>query len=205
MKSIPRILLSAAVGVGLFSFFSVILEAGIVLSALFGLGGLIGSFLSFAPKKIDPKLQELFKLHGISPEKIKRIVRGGKKKLRKMRKFKEIIEKADVQSTIEEICVTTEKIFDDFKHDPKDVKAARQFLNYYLDATLKVIEQYYVLSKQPSHTDKEEETLKKVERTLGSIAIAFEQQLKKLYEDDFLDLDSEIDLLEKTIKLDGVG
>ena len=34
---------------------------------------------------------------------------------------------------------------------------------------------------------------------------AFEKQLAKLYDDDFLDLDAEISVIKKSMKMEGVG
>ena len=47
-------------------------------------------------------------------------------------------------------------------------------------------------------------TLNKVIKVLDSIEKAFEKQLMQLYDDDFLDLDTEIKILEKSIQADGL-
>lgn len=202
MKGLPRFILSVVAGAGIAALFSFVFGFELLISAIFGIGSFLGSLLLLAPKKIDPVLEELARMHGITPGKLKSIIKDGRKKVRKMRHYAKKIESEKVNKKIEDICCIVENIYKDFEHDPKDVKAARQFLNYYLDATLKIIMQYYNLSKQPSLTETEQKTFKKVEKTLNTIEKTFEQQLKKLYEDDFFDLDTEIEVLEKTMKLD---
>jgi 5-bromo-4-chloroindolyl phosphate hydrolysis protein len=146
---------------------------------------------------------DLARVHGISPEKLNNIIRNGRKKLRKIKKLAMGIDDGSVRGKILDIHEVARKIFENFKKDPKDVKYARQFLNYYLDTVIKIIIQYTdLLGKNISSDDKE--TLKRAEEMLTVIEETFTKQLGKLYEDDFLDLDSELKVLEKTIKYDGV-
>jgi 5-bromo-4-chloroindolyl phosphate hydrolysis protein len=203
MKFLKRFLPSALVGAATFVLFSILFEAGILISTIFAIAGFLGTTLVFTPKKVDPEMKRLEEIYGITPRKIRSIVGKGKRKIKKMKKIAQTIDNPKIQERIHNISGITEKIFLNFTKDPKDVKAARQFLNYYLDATIKIIKQYSVLSKM--NTDKKNrEVLKKAEDLLGTIEKTYEEQLQKLYEDDFLDLDTEIQVLERSIKLDGI-
>ncbi|MFC1670250.1 5-bromo-4-chloroindolyl phosphate hydrolysis family protein [Spirochaetota bacterium] len=203
MKLTPRIILSSIVGAAFFCLFYLIFEASILLSSLFMLGGLIGGFLFFNPKKIDPELEELMSLHGITPKMVKGIIKKGRKKLAKMRRITKKAEDKAVRYKMENICHVVEKVFEDFEEDPKDIKGAKQFLNYYLDATLQIMDKYAVLSKNISNKERKK-SLKKVEKLMGDIEEAFENQLSRLYDDDFLHLDSEVKVLEKTLEMEGL-
>ncbi len=195
--------MSVVVGAAAFVASYVFIEAGLLISAALGIAGIIGGYLMFAQKKIDPRLVELARTHGITEEKLKKIIKHGKKKLREMKKLADQAETESMKQQIMRIYDITEKIYEDFKVDPKDIKAARQFLNYYLDATLSIISQYIDVS-QGVDDPKKEKTRKKIEKLLANMETTFEKQLKKLYEDDYLNLDTEIDVLEKSIKLDGL-
>ena len=168
------------------------------------MAGFLGSFLLFSPKKIDKKLEQLEKIHGISEVQLKKILKDGSKKIDSMKKAARKISDQEVKDKIKSITDLTDKIFKDIEHDPKDIKACRQFLNYYLDATIKIINQYVFLSEKNPDAEKNK-SLKKVENVMSTIESAFEKQLSKMYDDDFMDLDAEISVLDKTIEMEGLG
>lgn len=177
---------------------------GLLLSAATAIAGIIGSALFLSPKKINKKLVELEEIHGVSPEHLKKIISKGKKQIKLMQKMARKVDDEKVKGRIRDIISVAEKIFDNFEYDPKDVKAARQFLNYYLDATIRIIERYATLSQYEANSENAK-TLKKVEEMMVKIEDAFQKQLLKLQDDDYLDLDTELSLLEKSIKFDGLG
>jgi hypothetical protein len=48
-------------------------------------------------------------------------------------------------------------------------------------------------------------TIQRAEEVLGTIEESFAKQLKRLHENDNLDLDTEIAVLKKAMKMDGAG
>jgi 5-bromo-4-chloroindolyl phosphate hydrolysis protein len=203
MKLIPRLVMSALIGTSVLLLFSVIFEAGALLSSLFGMASFIGGTLLFSRSSFSRKLEDLEKIHGIKPDKVKRVIKEGRKKIRVIKRMAKKTEDKSIRDQILAIHSVARKIFDNFEYDPKDIKAARQFLNYYLDATIKIIEQYSILSEMKTD-EKKKETLKEVEKLMGRIEKAFENQLTKLYDDDFINLDTEIRVLENAVKHDGL-
>lgn len=141
---------------------------------------------------------------GITQAELDDILTQGAAKVRSIRNSGRLLSKYEIRQQVEEIAKTADAIFEDFKRDPKDVKAARRFLNYYLDATERVVRRYYELSRGYGHTPETEEILARVEKALPLIHDTYQKILKKVMEDDFLDLDIELEVLEKTIKMEGV-
>ncbi len=204
MKLLKRLLPAIALGAAAFFAFFWLFEAGALVSLLFGVGGFFGGYLLLAPRTIDPEFAELERVYGITPSMIKKTVAEGSTKVKKMRALLGKVDDADVRGTIGAIIEHTEHIFLDLKKDPKDIKAARQFLAYYLDATINIIEKYIALSHMRSSGDREK-TIGKVRDLLQSVEAAFRKQLDQLYNDDFLDLDAEITVLENVIRQDGLA
>jgi 5-bromo-4-chloroindolyl phosphate hydrolysis protein len=203
MKSIRQIILSVITSFAVFILFYSFFEVNAILSFIFAIAGFLGSFLVFSPKKFDPKLEQLEKVHGITSRQLKKVLKDGSNKIAVMKKAAQKINDEKIRNKVSNICQITDKIFKNFEHDPKDIKVSRQFLNYYLDATIKIIKQYvFLLEKKP---DAENQTLKKVEKVMNRIESAFENQLCRLYEDDFMDLDAEISVLDKTIEMEGLA
>jgi len=108
----------------------------------------------------------------------------------------------NVASKVVEICKTGSEIFDYLGKNPGDISKARQFINYYLDATEKIVNQYVELSARKDKTKDIEDSLKRVETMLDSIKETYTKQLHNLLEDDLLDLNTEITVLEKTMKFE---
>jgi len=198
---ILRWILSAAISSGIFALLFVVVDAGTLISLVLGGTAFAGGALLLSPEKIDPMFEELAREHGITPAQLKKILKNGKEKINILRSYADKIKESAIKTEINRIAGTAEKIFQDFSKDPKDIKAARQFITYYLDAAINVIKQYSELSDNAP--DKKDFQVK-VTELLKTINKSFETQLKKLYEDDFLNLAVEMQVLEKTIKSEGL-
>lgn len=198
---ILRWIISAAISSGVFSLLFVVVDAGTLISLILGGTAFAGGALLLSPEKIDPMFEELAREHGITPAQLKKILKNGKEKIKALRDSGGNIKEPAIRTEIDKIAVTAEKIFQDFSKDPKDIKAARQFITYYLDAAINVIKQYADLSDNAP--DKKDLQIK-VTELLKTLSKSFETQLKKLYEDDFLNLEVEMKVLEKTIKSEGL-
>ncbi len=197
-----RWIISAAISTGVFSLLFIMVDAGALISLILGGTAFAGGALLLSPEKLDPVFEALAKENGISPSQLRKILKNGKAKVKTLRDSAADIKDQPIKSEIIKIAATAEKIFQDFERDPKDIKAARQFITYYLDAAINVINQYSDLSENAP--DKKVFQVK-VTDLLKTIGKSFDTQLKKLYEDDFLNLDVEMKVLEKTIKSEGLG
>ena len=199
---ILRWFISAAISSGVFSLLFLVVDAGTLVSALLGGAAFAGGALLMAPEKIDPMFEEAAKQHGVDPKQIKKIISGGKQKIKTLRGFAEKVQQPDIKSEITAVSETAEKIFQNFQKDPKDIKASRQFITYYLDAVINVLNQYVEL---PESAAGKKEFQAKVEGLLKTANISFQKQLARLYEDDYLNLDTEMSVLEKTLKSEGMS
>ncbi len=198
---ILRWFISAAISSGIFSVLFVVVDAGTLISALLGGAAFAGGALLFSPEKIDPAFAAAAKDYGIDPKHIREIISGGKKKIKLMKGFTDTIEDAEIKTGIIKVSATAESIFQNFQKDPKDIKAARQFITYYMDAVINILKQYESL---PDSSAGKKEFRKKVIELLNTANTSFEKQLARLYEDDYLNLASEMSVLEKTLKSEGM-
>ena len=130
-------------------------------------------------------------------------MKEGVEKLKNIRNNTRMITSNEIASKIQDICKTGFDIFDYIDKNPDDVSKARQFINYYLDATEKIVNRYVELSAKKEKTKEIEDSLKNVETILDSIKETYLKQLQNLLEDDLLDLNTEIKVLEKTMKYEG--
>ncbi len=103
------------------------------------------------------------------------------------------------------LCETVGEILAEIRRDPDDLKRARQFLSYYLDSTITILEKYEKLTANAVRDEKIETSIARVEAMLDTIGMAFEKQLANLLSNDVMDLDAELALLENTIHMEGLG
>jgi 5-bromo-4-chloroindolyl phosphate hydrolysis protein len=216
-------ILSLVISLTFFVLFAEGFRASIPVAGAAGVISFVAGMLIFSPAKKDVKKQpkvkpapkqkkqpfptpgdEEFVCEGITRGELKRIVRNGKEQVKRIEDVALKIMKHNVRVDILEICATANDIFDDFVRDPKDIKIARRFTLYYLDTTERIVTKYYQLSNVPYLSDDAKATLKNVESTLVMIKDTFRKQLKKLTENDVMDLDAEIKVLRNTIKQEGI-
>jgi len=145
-----------------------------------------------------------FKFSGITPEMIEEAIAKGKEKLSQLDSYAPRIEDKNIKHKLKDICGVINKILDDLRIDPKDLSVAKQFLNYYLDATLKILKRYVEITETGVYTSKQKALVQRFGSTLDMIKSAFEKQLSRLLENDFLDLDAEIKLFESTVNMEGL-
>ena len=112
------------------------------------------------------------------------------------------IGKRGVQDKVVQLCRTADQILDELATKPRKVDAARSFLTYYLDAAQRIVDGYAVLASRPTPSPDVARALARAEASLDSVQTAFDRQLDGVLEDRVLDLESEIELLEKTVHMD---
>jgi hypothetical protein len=114
------------------------------------------------------------------------------------------IDKPQVRERIAALCHTADEILAELAAKPRKLDAARSFLTYYLDAAARIVQGYTNLAQREAVSPEIREALTKAEASLGSVQQAFDRQLANVLEDRVLDLETEIELLEKTVDMDGM-
>ncbi len=110
------------------------------------------------------------------------------------------IEKIEVQDEVIALTRTADQILNELAARPRKLDAARSFLSYYLDAAQRIVDGYVYLSQRNSSSPEVEKTLARAEASLRVVQQAFDRELGAVLEDRVLDLDVEIELLEKTVR-----
>ena len=201
--------LAVGAGLGVLTFFRIAPgNIALGITALVG-GAVIGRIIAPRPwdRQNPPEkgTRAAIEAGAESKEMFEAALRDGLAKHTALKKESYKIINADVRKEVDAICEVTAKILATIKNDPKDLRPARQFLNYYLDATIKIVTRYVDLSTRGVRSAEIAETLKQVEDSLKTIHRAFERQLELLLQYDVMDLNSELALLKRTIEMEGLG
>ena len=110
------------------------------------------------------------------------------------------ITKPAIRDEVIALCRTADQIIAELASRPRKLDAARGFLTYYLDAAQRIVDGYVYLNGRSSTSPDITRTLARAEDSLHVVQQAFDRQLANVLEDRALDLDSEIELLERTVR-----
>lgn len=128
----------------------------------------------------------------------------GREAVKQIRKLNAEIPDAKVTNQLNEIETITSKIFQQLEADKTEIKRCRQFLNYYLPTTIKLLEQYVKLQGQGMRAGNIAEAMEKIEDMLSKIQIAFRKQLDSLFASDVVDITADIAVMEQMMKAQGL-
>jgi len=110
------------------------------------------------------------------------------------------INNEELISIVQDICTYTDRIIKAIRERPKKVAQVYSFFDYYLNFSIKILDQYNDLTiyhTKSSELQKDADTLL---FNMKRINKAFEQQFDNMYHNSKLDMDSEIKSFEKLIK-----
>lgn len=113
------------------------------------------------------------------------------------------LESSNLIKNTKEICSTSEKIINTVIDKPEKIKKVRNFLNYYLPVTYKILERYDEIENQKLNTKETKKFMNSVEEMIEKIKVAFEQQLSNIYQTEMIDTDAELKVFESMLKSDG--
>ena len=96
------------------------------------------------------------------------------------------------------------KIFAQAKQNPDKLPQMRKFMDYYLPTALKLLKTYAELDAQGVEGGNIRESKQRIEQVMDTLVTAFEAQLDRLFEDDALDVSTDIDVMENMLRADGL-
>lgn len=190
----------------LYSKTAIVLLAVVSIAAFFAVGKLCqgaGAGSAGAEKKEEapekPKEEP-----STGNAELDKVVKDGKLALSEMRRLDDAIADPGVSADIVRLSQVSEKIFQAVRDDPEKLPQIRQFMNYYLPTTLKLLNAYDRMSGAGVSGENIDGTKTKVEDMLKTIVRAFEKQLDALYGSDALDVSTDIQVMETLLAREGL-
>ena len=133
-----------------------------------------------------------------------KVIKDGKLALSEMKRLDDNIADPGVSADIVRLSQVSGKIFQAVKDSPDKLPQIRQFMNYYLPTTLKLLNTYDRMSGAGVSGENIDGTKTKVEDMLKTIVKAFEKQLDALYGADALDISTDIQVMETLLAREGL-
>ena len=125
--------------------------------------------------------------------------------LQEIRQVNDAIEDPVMSEKIDRIGEITGKILDYQKKNPNKDSQLRSFLNYYLPTTLKILKAYAQMEAQGIEGENISAAKERIEGMMDKVVEGFEKQLDKLFQDDAMDITTDVEVLERMLDKDGLS
>jgi hypothetical protein len=96
------------------------------------------------------------------------------------------------------------RIIDQVRKDPSSASNLRRLMVYYLPTTMKLLEAYGELDRQPVEGENIISTKQEIREALGTINDAFERLLDSMFQDMAWDISSDISVMKTMMEQDGL-
>jgi len=180
------------------SYFGV--QNSLFLSIAYVIVGFFGFYLSYG---IDPVYDKVsFVSIGVTPEEVIKALEEAEKKIEAIDDARVSIYNLELNKRLKSIVKEAKKVLDMIEENPNDLYRARKFLVVYLDGAKRVTQGYAKAHKDDEKSDKELED--KFKNVLETIEKTFKEQQDKLKENSLDNLDTQIEVLKKQMKYEGV-
>lgn len=125
--------------------------------------------------------------------------------LTEIRALNDAIADPEMSRKIDRIGEITGNIFAYLREKPDKEGKLRSFLSYYLPTTLKILGSYAQLEAQGVEGENISAAKERIEGMMDKVVEGFEQQLDRLFQDDAMDITSDVEVLERMLEKDGLG
>ena len=125
--------------------------------------------------------------------------------LTEIRQVNDAIADPTMSAKIDRVGEITGKIFAYLREKPDKEGQLRSFLSYYLPTTLKILRAYAQMEAQGIEGENISAAKKRIENMMDKVVDGFEKQLDKLFQDDAMDITTDVEVLERMLDKDGLG
>lgn len=124
-----------------------------------------------------------------------------KQNIHELRKLYDEVNDEIIQNLLKDIIKISDKIYKEVVVNTDKLYKLERFNNYYLVTVKKIVEKYIKLSKNKIKNSKNEEFFIKIQEFLKNVTLSFNNLYQSLYNDEIIDLDAEMQVMEKEMKI----
>lgn len=180
-----------------------IVGVSLVLSIIFAVVFLVGLYYMSGPNRF--RIGKITVENEAEYKSIESIIGDGYEKLAEMKGYVKKLRNSAMAGYAIQICQTGDKIFDYIQKNPDKVRGAREFFSYYLGTSCSIFKKYCAIEAQGLYSPEIRNSMTKAEETAKLLVECYQKQLGKLIEGDVFDLETEINVLRKTLQSGGLS
>ena len=137
-------------------------------------------------------------------KEVSRLEAQGRKYREQIRKINDEIPDVEITNKLYRMESIIEKIFEYVQKHPEKADSLSRFEDYYMPMTIKLLESYKELDGQPIEGDNIKKMKSEIEQTLGTINEAYEKLYDSMFEDEAIDISSDISVLRTLLAQEGL-
>ncbi|MDO4614534.1 MAG: 5-bromo-4-chloroindolyl phosphate hydrolysis family protein [Lachnospiraceae bacterium] len=138
------------------------------------------------------------------PADVKALLEQGEEELKKISLARAVIRNPEVMQNLQQTERTCSQIFELIQKEKKLTGNLKTFLNYYLPTTAKLAESYHEMEESAVRGENLRSAMSEIENSLGTVNDAFANLLDSFYQDDAMDVASDISVMKTMLKQDGL-
>jgi predicted DNA-binding protein (UPF0278 family) len=121
--------------------------------------------------------------------------------------IKSRIKDQNMLAKIDEIEKVYYSIFNFLQKNPaeKNINKTKEFMDYYVPTTIKLLENYHELSENALDSFDKLTVIGKINSAIDDIISAFKNYFNNLYSNKILDIETDIDVLKNIMQRDGLS
>lgn len=132
------------------------------------------------------------------------LVQKGQEMLQQIREADDAIPDPELSQKIVRLEDVANRIFRTVADQPQKAPQIRRFMEYYLPTVLKLLAGYQKMDERQVTGENARATRKQIQDAMDVVLKAFDKQLDTMYQDDMLDLSTDVDVLETMLRQDGL-
>jgi len=113
------------------------------------------------------------------------------------------VQSPDIRTRGRRVYETGNRIIEYVTKYPEKISIARRFFNYYLETASSILVKYLDIQKTRIQTTEIRQLGERTAQSLEILETAFEKQFGKLMVDEIMDIESDINLLETPLRMEG--
>lgn len=132
------------------------------------------------------------------------VIRQGRYSVKRIQEINDDIPDYKISAQLKQIEILTASVIDQVERKEDKLKQVRQFMNYYLPTTIKLLEQYVQLQNVGLRGENISAAMTQIEEMLDKVIVAFQKQLDSLFERDVVDITADIQVMEQMMAAQGL-
>ena len=132
------------------------------------------------------------------------LLRRGREAVRRIQELNDAIPDYRMSAKLKQIEILTSSILSQVEKKPDKRREVRQFMDYYLPTTIKLLEQYVSLQEVGLPGENITTGMARIEAMLDKVIVAFQKQLDGLFARDVVDITADIQVMEQMMAQNGL-
>lgn len=137
-------------------------------------------------------------------KEVMQLITEGNRYVKEIRRLNDEILGKDISNQLDKIEEIISSIFEIIKRKPEKRTELRKLMQYYLPMTVKVVTSYRDFENERVQSKQLEDSKMEIRETLDKVIIAFETLREKVFQEEVLDVSTDLDVLEAMMSQEGL-